>query len=197
MNRSAGRSSHRRNRARKPVRATEQGMTLVEVLVTIVVLSVGLLGLAGLQLRGIQVNQGAAMRSQAAILAEDLADRMRGDYAAFTSGSFFNAWTPAKVGATPTVSLNDWLYSLSALPAGPASSQITDGCASQPLPCANIQTLAKPAGTILTPVQIDIYWNDARAAGASTPGSSVPGAVVSANASLGHFTTVAEFTDTF
>lgn len=53
------------------------GFNLIEVMVALVVLSLGVLGMAALQLTSIQQNQGAYMRSQATILAYDLADRMR------------------------------------------------------------------------------------------------------------------------
>jgi type IV pilus assembly protein PilV len=49
----------------------------MEVLVTIVVLSIGLLGLAGLQAKSQQFTQGSYLRSQAAVLANDIMDRMR------------------------------------------------------------------------------------------------------------------------
>lgn len=54
-----------------------KGSTLLEVLVSIVVLSIGLLGLAGLQATSIKSNHSAYSRSQATLLAYDLADRMR------------------------------------------------------------------------------------------------------------------------
>ena len=54
-----------------------QGFTMVEFLVSIVVLSIGLIGLAGLQLTSLRDNSRAYMRSQASILASDLADRVR------------------------------------------------------------------------------------------------------------------------
>ncbi|MCX7098669.1 MAG: type IV pilus modification protein PilV [Methylococcales bacterium] len=53
------------------------GFTLIEVLVSIMVLSIGLLGLAGLLATSLKSNQSAYNRSQAAQLAYDLADRMR------------------------------------------------------------------------------------------------------------------------
>lgn len=53
------------------------GMTLVEVLVTLVIISVGLLGVAALQLTTVRNNQDAYVRSQAAMLASDMLDRMR------------------------------------------------------------------------------------------------------------------------
>ena len=53
------------------------GFTLIEVLVAVVILALGLLGLAGLQATGLANNQSAYNRSQVVQLAYDLADRMR------------------------------------------------------------------------------------------------------------------------
>ena len=53
------------------------GFTLVEVLVTVVIFSVGLLGLAGLQATGIKLNHSSLLRSQATLLAYDIIDCMR------------------------------------------------------------------------------------------------------------------------
>lgn len=53
------------------------GMTLIEVLVTLVIISVGLLGVAALQLTTVRNNYDAFVRSQAAMLASDMLDRMR------------------------------------------------------------------------------------------------------------------------
>jgi type IV pilus assembly protein PilV len=54
-----------------------EGFTLIEVLISMLVLAVGLLGLAGLQATGIRNNLSAHYRSQASMLAYDIADRMR------------------------------------------------------------------------------------------------------------------------
>lgn len=56
---------------------TSAGFTLLEVLVALFVLSLGLLGLAGLQTLGIKFNQQSYQRTQAVILAYDMFDRMR------------------------------------------------------------------------------------------------------------------------
>jgi type IV pilus assembly protein PilV len=56
---------------------TQTGFTLIEVLIAMVVLAVGLLGLAGLQITGLRNNQSAYNRSQATQMAYDIADRMR------------------------------------------------------------------------------------------------------------------------
>lgn len=53
------------------------GFTLIEVLVSILVLALGLLGLAGLQLTSIKDNVTAYQRSQATQLTYDIIDRIR------------------------------------------------------------------------------------------------------------------------
>lgn len=54
-----------------------RGFSMIEVLITLVILSIGLLGIAGLQVVGLQSNRSAYYRSQATIIAYDMIDRMR------------------------------------------------------------------------------------------------------------------------
>jgi type IV pilus assembly protein PilV len=61
----------------KSARKFQRGTTLVETLVALLVLSIGLLGVAALQVNALTTNSSAHMRSQASVLAYDLADRMR------------------------------------------------------------------------------------------------------------------------
>lgn len=58
-------------------RRHHQGFNMVEVLVTLAVLSVGLLGLAALQSIGVRFNHQSYQRTQAVLQAYDLVDRMR------------------------------------------------------------------------------------------------------------------------
>ena len=53
------------------------GFTLTEVLVAIVVLAIGLLGLAGLQAVGLRGNHSAYLKTQATLAAQDIIERMR------------------------------------------------------------------------------------------------------------------------
>lgn len=73
------------------VPARERGYTLIEVLVALFVTSVGLLGMAGLQVASLKQNQSAYMRSQATILAYDIVDRMRANIDAVEAGAYFAA----------------------------------------------------------------------------------------------------------
>lgn len=56
---------------------TQEGMTLVEVLVALVILGVGLLGAAAFQLNALKYTDSARMTSQASFIAYDLMDRIR------------------------------------------------------------------------------------------------------------------------
>lgn len=68
----------------------QKGFTLIEVLVTVVILAVGLLGLSAMQLTSLKVNQGAYTRSQAALMAADMLDRMRANPVGVEAG-YYNA----------------------------------------------------------------------------------------------------------
>ena len=56
------------------------GFTLLEVLIALLIVSIGLLGVATLQIRGQQFNQVSYFRTQATFFAYDLMDRMRANY---------------------------------------------------------------------------------------------------------------------
>src|SRR3569623_177648 len=66
----------------------QRGFTMIEVLVSVVVLSVGMLGVAGLQATGQRTNHSAYLRSQATALAYDMIDRMRANKTAITSRAY-------------------------------------------------------------------------------------------------------------
>jgi len=68
----------------------QTGFTMLEVLVAIIVLSFGLLGLAGLQADGLRNNTSAYMRSQATLMAYDMLDRMRANMQGVESGDYDN-----------------------------------------------------------------------------------------------------------
>lgn len=61
----------------KNIRNRQCGFTLLEVLIALLILSIGLLGLASLQTSGLRSNQMASMRTTSTQLAYDIADRMR------------------------------------------------------------------------------------------------------------------------
>ncbi len=61
----------------RPALAAQKGFTLVEVLVALVVMSVGMLGIAALYLEGMRAGRTSLYRTTAVNLAADMADRIR------------------------------------------------------------------------------------------------------------------------
>ncbi|MFL6608018.1 MULTISPECIES: type IV pilus modification protein PilV [Pseudomonas] len=55
----------------------QEGMTLIEVLVAVLILGVGLLGAAMIQLNALKYTDSSRMTSQASFIAYDLLDRIR------------------------------------------------------------------------------------------------------------------------
>jgi type IV pilus assembly protein PilV len=124
-----------------------RGFTLIEVLVALVVLSIGLLGLASLQLSSLRWNHGASLRSQATLLAYDIVDRMRANQVAARNGEYDVGY--GATGTAGTVSGDDrirWKTLLSqTLPAG-------DGM------------VERPVNGTTTTFRITVRWDDSKGA---------------------------------
>ena len=58
-----------------------KGTSLIEVMVTVVILAISLVGIAALQVFGVRYNHSAYLRSQSTMLAYDILDRMRANRA--------------------------------------------------------------------------------------------------------------------
>ena len=85
---------------------SEYGFSLIEILISIVILSFGMLGMVGLQAAAIQANRDARLQSVASFLARELAEMMRGNkQIALATGAanpyLIDVANPA--GATPMV----------------------------------------------------------------------------------------------
>lgn len=66
----------------------QAGYTLLEILIAVVVLAIGLLGVAGLQTTSLQNNQSAGQVSQATFLAMDIFERMRANAEEARNGNY-------------------------------------------------------------------------------------------------------------
>jgi type IV pilus assembly protein PilV len=76
----------------------QRGVGMVEVLIALLVMSVGLLGYAGLQLRALNSTEEAHYRTQAMAIAQDLAERIAANpqsMAEYLSGGNWGQLTPA------------------------------------------------------------------------------------------------------
>jgi len=136
------------------------GFTLIEILIAVLILAVGLLGFAALQISAVSAGQESYFRSQALIIAESLADRIRAnrDYARWDSR--------ATLAAAGVVDQN--LYGI------PSGTIYT--CAAAPVPfCADNEGTN---ATICTEQQLaafDVYQSclDAQELLQGTPGGRV------------------------
>lgn len=75
------------NRALR-IRKHQGGVGLIEVLIALLVLSFGMLGMAGLQMWSLRYNQSALQRGMAVVETHTIADAMRADRAAALRGDF-------------------------------------------------------------------------------------------------------------
>lgn len=66
---------------------THHGFSMLEVLITLFILSVGLLGLAAMQAEGLKTSSGSLLRSKAVVAMADITDRMRANVAGFNNYS--------------------------------------------------------------------------------------------------------------
>ena len=80
-----------------PRRPRRRGIVLIEALVAILLLSFCALGYAALQLRGLSASSSAMWRSKASLLAYEMADRMRANRGAVTSGQYNSLTVPQAV----------------------------------------------------------------------------------------------------
>jgi type IV pilus assembly protein PilV len=69
-------------------RRHQRGISVIEVLIAVVVVSLGMLGIAGLQLTGMKQSSGGFNRSKATLYAEDIASRMRINTRGVLSGAY-------------------------------------------------------------------------------------------------------------
>ena len=91
-------------------RKHQVGFTMIEVLVTFVILVIGLLGLIGLQARAQQAELESYQRGQALVLLQDIIDRMNANRIASKNGAYVTTGlSPAYVGngATSPTPLSD------------------------------------------------------------------------------------------
>lgn len=99
-----------------------KGFTLVEILVSMVILAIGLLGLASMQLIALKDNQDAYLYSQATALASDMSDRVR------VNASGWTGTLPTDAAATAATATCNNTCNAVASPCTPAQMALRDYC---------------------------------------------------------------------
>jgi len=140
-----------------------KGFSLLEVLIALVILSVGLLGIAAMLSTTVKSNDSAYMRSQATALAYNIIDRMRANQNAAQNGEYDIALgTPAPGSSTvcngvaancsaaslANFDLSQWKQSLDS-----SANGLPNGDGS----------IAVNAASGVYAVKVTVQWNDSRA----------------------------------
>lgn len=107
----------------------QNGLSLIEVLISVFILAVGLLGLAAMQLQSLKYTQGSQWRSQANFLAYDIVERIRANRV--NVGDYAIAMSAGKPETRSTMAKNDlflWLDQLeTSIPGGDGSVSWDNG----------------------------------------------------------------------
>jgi type IV pilus assembly protein PilV len=90
-----------------PLSSCPRGVTLIEVLVAMLVFSLGLIGAAGLMAMAARANQAAYLRTQVSFLAQNMAERMRANLIGVWHGDYDGNYPDASAqdcaaGCTPS-----------------------------------------------------------------------------------------------
>lgn len=136
-------------RMRKPLQARrrQQGAGMIEVLIAVLILGIGLLGIAAMQSTALRNSQSALERSQAVIHTYAILDAMRANRQAALDGNYQMNMTctpPASAGSLANADRRNWMLAMQAALGSDACGQIN---------C--------PAGGAAC--TITIRWNDSRA----------------------------------
>ena len=128
--------------------ARMRGISLIEVMVSVLVLGVGLLGIAAMQSMALRSGQSSLESSQAVMTTTGIIEAMRANRANATAYNMAKACTAPAAGATLVSNdLNNWVTSLQASLGTSACGEIT-----------NCDTVCV----------ITVYWNDSRAGGGAS-----------------------------
>lgn len=151
---------------------SQRGFSLIEILVTVSILAVGLLGLAGLQLRALNAERESYARGQALMLVDEMAERIvinksnaaAGEYGSadgYGAGSTVDCSSPA--GAL--VDLCDWndAIQVGTVTVDAGSNETSIGTLHNPIGC-----VAWDAATSVYVVSVT-WWAKEIISGASDP----------------------------
>ena len=115
------------------MRPSARGFTLVEVLVALVVLTIGMLGIAALYLESVRANRTALYRTDAVNLAADMADRMRANRDPADAYDCGDPCLAANGGNGQAITdLTAWLAAVTQLPGGTGGIAYTAATAITP-----------------------------------------------------------------
>jgi len=129
-------------------RRLSKGTSLIEVMVSVLILSIGLLGIAAMQATALRNTQSGMERTQAVVQTYAVMDAMRANLTQARANAYNVGWTCAAPtgGALVNTDMAAWINSMKNTVSSDACGRVT--CAS------NVCT-------------VDVRWNDTRGTGGS------------------------------
>lgn len=113
-------------------RKAQSGVGLIEVLVAVLVLSIGFLGVAALQVMSLSTTNSAMARSMATISSYSILDAMRADITTAGAGGYDTTFAanacPATAGTLVSAQLNQWCTQLAKNLGASANTKGTIAC---------------------------------------------------------------------
>jgi type IV pilus assembly protein PilV len=131
-------------------RGRQRGISLVEVMVSVLVVTVGMLGAVAMQATALRNNQGSFERTQTSIVTQGIYDAMRTNLAGVAAGSYNTGGLVCTAPAANSLANSDiarWVGNL--------QTQINPGTCGSILCAANACT-------------VKVQWDDSRAVGGSS-----------------------------
>ncbi len=125
--------------SRLPIKNKQSGFTLLESLLALFVLTIGILGVAGMQMQGMRAGTVAMQRMQAVSFAEELLERIRAnpagvaDYAGGASQYDCTSGTVCTAAEMAADDLDVWEKSVLSVMPGASSTSITVASIDDPL----------------------------------------------------------------
>lgn len=138
-----------KRRGRAPARAKVRGVSLLEVMISVLILGIGLLGIAAMQALALRGGQSSLESSQAVMQATSIAEAMRANR---TNAASYAAGMTCAVGGGGSLAQNDraaWLTSLKSTIGEPTDTST----------CGRIESLGSNR------YRITVQWDDSRAGG--------------------------------
>lgn len=133
----------------------QRGMSLIEVLVSVLVLGVGLMGVAAMQALALRGGQGSLETSQAVMLSTGIIEAMRANRANAANyvydGTGSCGTIPAAGATLASDDINAWVTAM----------KQTIGTAADTTTCGRIAAVAGTPGLY----RVTIQWDDSRAGG--------------------------------
>jgi len=130
----------------------QRGVSLLEVMISVLILGIGLLGIAAMQALALRGGQGSLESSQAVMQTTSIAEAMRANR--LNAGNYAMAMT-CSAGSGGSLAQNDQAAWINAL-------KSTIGVAGDTSTCGRIEALGNSR------YRITVQWDDQRAGGSST-----------------------------